>query len=119
MLFRSQPPSTAPPPPQSQRPPVLGMRRHRPLVNSSQKAILPERRKGFKVPIAKPKLEQEQEDTLPTPKPSQHTGKKKLNDPQPTTVKKEMLDEPDADSSFDLSFDMDADALEETMRKYD
>ena len=111
-----QHPSTAPPPPQSQRPPALGMRRHRPPVNSSQKAILPERRKGFKVPIAKPRLEQEQEDTLPTPKSSQHTAKKKLNDPQPTTVKK---DEPDADSSFDLSFDMDADALEETMRKYD
>ena len=133
-----QPPPTAPPrssqpSSQSQRLPALGMRRHRQQMNSSQAVILPERRKGFKVPLAKPKLEPEletkQEDVLPTPESSQHTAMQ-LHDPQPNTIpiikadnKKEILvlsEEPDADSSFgDLSFDMDADALEETMRKYD
>lgn len=152
---KQQPPPAAPPKlsqhtpiplSQSQRPPALGMRRHRPTVNSSQTVVLPERRKGFKVPLAKPtksELEIEeikQEKVLPTPESSQHSAmpvvKKELQDSQPTTIpivktdiKEEQptssplptpTDEPDADSSFgDLSFDMDADALEETMRKYD
>lgn len=138
---RSQPVPTARPPSLSQlsRPPALGMRRAFTTYTSiSPSQTLPEKQRGFKVPLAKPscppvsvaakyrQVSSKQEQVLHTPLSSPPIPLDAVrNDSDgegpmtgPGTDGRCSSPAQDPDSSYgDMSFDMDA--LEETMKKYD
>lgn len=128
-------------PPNSQlssRPPVLGMRRSMTTYSAlAPSQTLPEKRKGFKVPLAKPAVPLVRESVVPPPTPSYRHPRvepsRVLPTPEPSPPDPPDVNggrdgaaantqynssSPDGDSSYgDMSFDMDA--LEEAMKKYD
>ncbi|KIM86614.1 hypothetical protein PILCRDRAFT_309435 [Piloderma croceum F 1598] len=126
-------------PPNSQltsRPPALGMRRSLTTSSLAPSQTLPEKQRGFKVPLAKPappifstqlptssypRKNIQVSRVLPTPEPSPPNPAKETSTKdggEVGTQHNSSSPAPDADSSYgDMSFDMDA--LEETMKKYD
>jgi len=136
----SQQPSRPPSSQLSSRPPALGMRRSLTAFSSlTPSQTLPDKQRGFKVPLARPpptstpisvvpvpvsshrQTNLKPAQVLPTPEPSPPIAAKGTRDrdqEQTGTPRDSSSPVPDADSSYgDISFDMEA--LEETMRKYD
>jgi hypothetical protein len=133
-----QPSSSRPPNSQlTSRPPALGMRRSITTYSAlAPSQTLPDKQRGFKVPLAKsahplapvssvqppaPSFQRKNvqvSGVLPTPEPSPPNRVKEADNRDASTQHSSSSPAPDADSSYgDMSFDMDA--LEETMKKYD